>query len=355
MASVWDSVIGQGHAVDLLRQLVDSPVHGYLLIGPEGCGKEEAARALAARLITGSDDATNPTAQGIMRGVFIDVHEVRREGASISAEQAEDIVALASRSPVEASRVVIIMHDVHFMADTAVVRLLKTFEEPSAQVTFVLLTDAVVPELVTVASRCVNVNFGELAPEHIAAALVADGISDSIAHEIAAGSRGSLQLARLLARDPEFAARREAFARVPHELDGSGHRVATLVTDLLQRIEVAAEPLEEIFEREKAALQARIKISGERGSGKKDLEDSQKRRLRKHKTDELRSGLAVIAGVYRDAMSHAHNAHRLSEFATAVDDIHRTMGRLALNAYEELLLQALFLRLPIVRQADFVG
>lgn len=355
MASVWDSVIGQSHAVDLLRQLVDSPVHGYLLIGPEGCGKEEAARALAAHIVTGSDDAMSQTAQSILRGTFIDVHEVRREGASISAEQAEDIVALASRSPVEADRVVVIMHDVHFMADTAIVRLLKTFEEPSQQVTFVLLTDAIVPELVTVASRCVNVNFGELAAEHIVAALVAEGVDPTTAEGIAAGSRGSLQLARLLARDPEYASRRDAFARVPHELDGSGHRVATLVSDLLARIEAAAAPLEEIFEREKEALQARIKISGERGSGRKDLEDSQKRRLRKHKTDELRSGLAVIAGVYRDAMSHAHNAHRISEFARAVDDIHRTMGRLALNAYEDLLLQALFLRLPVVRQADFVG
>jgi DNA polymerase-3 subunit delta' len=290
-----------------------------------------------------------------MRGAFIDVHEIRREGASIKAEQAEDVVALASRSPVEADKVVVIMHDVHFMADTAVVRLLKTFEEPSAKVVFVLLADSIVPELVTVASRCVNVHFGELDEEQIASALISDGVDPETAVAIAAGSRGSLQLARLLTRDPDYASRRKAFARVPHELDGTGHRVATLVADLLERIDTAASPLEEIFERELADLQARIKISGERGSGKKDLEDSQKRRLRKHKTDELRSGLAVTAGVYRDAMSHAHNAHRLGEFAKAVGDIHKAMGHLALNANEDLLLQALFLRLPVVRQADFVG
>jgi DNA polymerase-3 subunit delta' len=355
MASVWDSVVGQSHAVELLRNLGAGQVHGFLLVGPEGCGKEEAARALASRIVTGSDDVDSPTAQSIMRGAFIDVHEVRRAGASILAKQAEEVVALASRSPVEADKVVIIMHDVHFMADDAVVRLLKTFEEPSEKVTFILLADAIVPELVTVASRCVNVNFGELAPEHIVDALIADGIGAESAVAIAAGSRGSLQLARLLARDPDYVARRDAFAQVPHELDGTGHRAATLVSDVLDRIDAAAAPLEEIFERELADLQARIKISGERGSGKKDLEDSQKRRLRKHKTDELRAGLAVIAGVYRDAMSHAHNAHRLGDFAKAVDDIHRSMGHLALNASEDLLLQALFLRLPIVRQADFVG
>lgn len=355
MASVWDSVVGQDHAVSLLRQMVDSPVHGYLLIGPEGCGKEEAARAFASCLITGSDDADNNEARLIATGNYIDVHEVRREGPSIRAKQAEAVVALASRSPVESRMVVIILYDVHFMADDAIVRLLKTFEEPSPHVRFILLTDAVVPLLVTVASRCVNVTFGEIPADVIESTLVGEGVSTELAHSVAAGARGSLQRARLLADDPGYAARREAFARVPRDLDGSGHRATAVVADLLARIEAAAAPLEEVFEREDEELKARIKISGERGSGKKDLEDSQKRRKRKHMTDELRSGLAVMAGVYRDLMSHAHNAHRLGEFASAIDDIHRTMGRLSLNVNEDLLLQALFLRLPVVRDADFVG
>ena len=117
MASVWDSVVGQDHAVNLLKQLVDSPVHGYLLVGPEGCGKEEAARAFAACLITGSDDASTNEARLIVEGNYIDVHEIRREGAAISADQAQDLVLLASRSPVESHMVVIILHDIHFMSE----------------------------------------------------------------------------------------------------------------------------------------------------------------------------------------------------------------------------------------------
>ena len=220
---------------------------------------------------------------------------------------------------------------------------------------FILLTDSVIPLLVTVASRCVNVPFGEIPVDIIESTLVNEGVDGELAHGAASGARGSLQRARLLAADSGFAARRDAFARVPRELDGSGHRAINLVADLIARIDAAAAPLEEIFERELDDLQARIKISGERGSGKKDLEDSQKRRLRKHKTDELRSGLAVMAGVYRDVMSHAHNAHRIGELAAAVEEIHRAMGRLALNVNEELLLQSLFLRLPLIRDADFVG
>lgn len=355
MTSVWNSVIGQDHAVSLLRQLTQNPVHGYLFIGPEGCGKDEAARAFASCLVTGGDAVDSREARLIAQQSFADVHEIRREGASILAEQAEKVIQLASRSTVEADVCVIIMHEVHLMAEAAIVRLLKTLEEPPPHVRFILLADTLVPSLTTVASRCINVPFAEMPARTIEDSLLAEGVPGELARAVSLASSGSLTRAQLLARDPDFLARREMFSRVPHELDGTGHRAIALVEDVMQRIKDAAAPLEDLFKEELAELEARIKISGERGSGRKDLEASQKRRLRKHLTDELRNGLAAIAGVYRDAMAHGHNAHRIGEFATAVDEIHRAIDRLALNANEELLLQALFLRLPMVRHADLVA
>jgi hypothetical protein len=44
----------------------------------------------------------------------------------------------------------------------------------------------------------------------------------------------------------------------------------------------------------------------------------------------------------------------LVEFSHAVDEIHTAIQRLAVNANEVLLLQSLFLRLPIVRAAELV-
>ena len=41
---------------------------------------------------------------------------------------------------------------------------------------------------------------------------------------------------------------------------------------------------------------------GERGSGSKQLEERHKRELRRHRTDEIRSGLATMAAAYRDAL-----------------------------------------------------
>ena len=45
---LWDEVVGQQDAVKRLQAAVDSPVHAYLLVGPEGSGTREAARAFAA-------------------------------------------------------------------------------------------------------------------------------------------------------------------------------------------------------------------------------------------------------------------------------------------------------------------
>ena len=157
--SVWDSVVGQAKAVEQLRQLAVNNVHAYLFVGPEGCGKDEAARAFAAQLITGSGDATSREADLIMRGSFSDVIEVLREGAAVDKDEAEAIIRLATTTPTESKVKVVIVHEVHLMRDSAAARLLKTIEEPSEKVIFILLADQLVPSLATINSRCVVVQF----------------------------------------------------------------------------------------------------------------------------------------------------------------------------------------------------
>ena len=56
--SVWDDVVGQPDAIARLRAAADvGPVHAYLFVGPAGSTKLQAARAFAARLIGGTEDA----------------------------------------------------------------------------------------------------------------------------------------------------------------------------------------------------------------------------------------------------------------------------------------------------------
>jgi DNA polymerase-3 subunit delta' len=316
--SVWDSVVGQAKAVEQLHQLAVNHVHAFLFIGPEGCGKDEAARAFASQLITGSEDATSREADLIMRGSFSDVIEVLREGAAVDKDEAEAIIRLATTTPTESKVKVVIVHEVHLMRDSAAARLLKTIEEPSEKVVFILLADQLVPSLATINSRCVVVQF----------------------------AANNANRERLLANDPQFAHRQEAFASIPYKLDGSGATVALIVDEIFELIEQATVPLIPEQKKELDELEARVSLTGERGSGRKALQDRHKRQLRKFNTDELRSVLSTIAGTYHALIISDTQFPDESKYHDAIHRIHKAMGSLGLNVNEELLLQSLFLHCP---------
>jgi DNA polymerase-3 subunit delta' len=272
------------------------------------------------------------------------VHEIVRVGASISAEQAEEIVRGAALSPVEGDRKVMVLHEFHLVAPPAAARLLKTIEEPPARTLFVVLADQQTPELVTIASRCVRVPFRPLDEATIRDALMGEGVTADEATTAARAAAGDLDRARILAADPNLRRRREAFASVPTRLDGTGARVLDLVDELLGLIEDAAQPLKDRQQAEAEALDERAKIFGERGSGRRSLEERHTRELRRHRADELRYGLAAIAGVYRDALVAGHA--RPEQMADASRRVHRAIEAVERNPNEPLLLQALLLDLP---------
>lgn len=346
MSSIWDVVVGQTHAVDQLQRAAEQPVHAYLLVGPEGCGAEEAARAFAAQILAGTDDPTDRICDLVTQGRYVDVVEVHRVGAAISKDQAEDIIVAASTTGHESRRKVIILHEIHLMQDSAVVRLLKTIEEPADGVTLIMITEQVTLLLVTVASRCVQVHFGTLTEATISTALVAEGFPLDSAHAAARVAHGSMTRARVLANDRDLHDRLHAFASVPRRVDGTGSVAEEIVTELLSMIDDSTAPLIERQERESAELEDRMSQMGVRKSGKKALEDQHKRELRRHRTDELRSGLVQIAATYRDELVANPAINRPGAYTDAIERIHDAMSRLALNVNETVLMRDLIWSLP---------
>ena len=345
--SVWDGVVGQPRAVQQLTRSAAAPVHAYLFVGPAGSTKHEAARAFAALLLTGHDDPDTRDARLALAGEHPDVREVERTGARISKDQVSEIIRNASMAPIEGSRKVMLLHEFHLLEADGAARLLKTIEEPPASAVFIVLADQVPPELVTVASRCVRIEFSTIPEATIRDVLIAEGATPAAAGQAAAAAAGNLTRARVLATDPGLMARREAFATVPQRLDGTGSNVVALCTELNALIDAAAAPLAARQEEEASALEARVAAVGERGSGRKQLEERHKRELRRHRVDELRSGLGVMAGAYRDALVQ-QRAARPDEAVHAVQRIHQALDALERNPNETLLLQALLLDLPTI-------
>lgn len=340
----WADVVGQAHAVEQLQAAVGAPVHAYLLVGPHGSGKRQLALAFAGALLsevlTSVEDADRAVALARAER-HPDVKIIERVGPRITVGQADEIVLEASRSPIESSRKVLILDEFH-LVEEAGPKLLKTIEEPAAGVHFVVLADEVPPELVTIASRCVRIDLGPIPSAAIVARLVQEGVAEEAAVRAAAAAAGDLRRARVLATDPQVATRHTWWSETPSRLDGSGHRAVRQADELLGLIEQAAEPLKERHADESAALEARIEQYGERGSGRRQLEDQHKRELRRQKIDELRFGLAVLARQYRDAVVNDPR----SEYAAAVDRIQQAAESLVRNPNERLQLQALLFDLP---------
>jgi DNA polymerase III subunit delta' len=345
-APIWDAVVGQPIAVDRLSRAAAAPVHAYLFIGPAGSTKKEAARAFAA-LLLGYGDPAERNAGLVLRGEHPDVREVARVGASITFGQAREIVRLASLAPIEGDRKVMILDEFHLLSPEGASILLKTIEEPPPSTTFLVLADFVPHDLITISSRCARIEFRTIQVSDIEHRLRDEGVGEGAAREAAASAGGSIERARVLASDPDLAERRRAFASVPRRLDATGATVMQIVDDLLARIEAAATPLATRHAGEVAELDERIARYGERGSGRKTLEERHKRELRRHRTDELLAGLTVIAGSYRDAMVDG-TAGDPAQIADGVTRIHAAIEAFERNPNESLLLHDLLWSLPVL-------
>ena len=348
-ADVFGAVVGQESAVAQLRAAARAPVHAYLLVGPPGAGKRAAARAFAAALLCPRGGCgTCDVCVRALAEVHPDLIVVEREGASISMPQAREIRRLALRTPNEGGRKVLVLTDFHLVQDAGPA-LLKVVEEPPPSTVFVILAEHVPPELITIASRCVQIGLGGLDPRLLLQLLVAEGIEPVVAEEVARAAGGRLDRARLLASDPGFRARREVWRTLPFRLDGTGATVAVLAAEQVELLgDAAVEPLRARHADELAALEARVERSGERGAGRGALTERHKRELRRLRTDELRFGLATVAESYRDALvTHAADTRGC---VAAVEALQDTAEALARNPKEDLLLQALLLRLPPLRR-----
>ncbi len=339
---VWSEVVGQPRAVAQMQAAAKAPVHAYLIVGPRGSGKRALARAFAAALLSEGRPDPERHARLALAEQHPDLTIVQRLAASISAEQADQIVERASRSPVESDRKVLVLDEFHLVTAVVGPKLLKTIEEPPAGTVFVVLAEEVTPDLVTVASRCVRIDLGPVDTEAIVAKLVAEGVAPERATDAAAASVGDLRRARVLATDDRVQLRRAGWLKVADELDGTGATAARLVDDLLGMIDDALGPLRARHAAELAELEARVEQFGERGSGRKELVDRQKREERRYRTDELRFGLLTLARCYRDRMVSDPRPARSIDALAAVQ---ATSEGLVRNPNERLQLQALFVRL----------
>jgi len=356
--TVWDEVVGQPDAVEVLRAAARAAVeivagrpvapgamtHAWLFTGPPGSGRSVAARAFAAALQCERDGTGCGECAGchtVRAGTHADVRMVVPEGLSIAVQEMRAIVVTAARLPIGGRWQVVVIEDADRLTEAASNALLKAVEEPPARTVFLLCAPSTHPDdvAVTIRSRCRGVALRTPSAEAVADVLVRrDAVDPADAAWAAQAAQGHVGRARRLARDGQARARRRAVLSVPASLTSLG-ACFTAADQLVRAAEEEAATLSaELDGPETEALERSLGAGGTgrgvaasvRGSAGalRDLQRRQKSRATRVQRDALDRALVDLAAFYRDVLLVGAGADVRLAHPEAAEDVRRLAGAL---------------------------
>jgi len=235
---VWE-VTGQTRAVSLLQRSLErqAVAHAYLFVGLPHVGKATLALELAKAL---NCEATEPpcgecpSCRKIAAAKHADVQVISLSGngngtdakpqAEIGIDRIRELQHTASLPPFEGKYKVFIIDGAELLSHEAANCLLKTLEEPTGRVVFILLTsrERLIPD--TIVSRCQRLELPPMPAAEIETTLSREGAVETSKAKLLAGlSRGCLGWAFQAARDDGLLQQRaERLERLLGVISGDG-------------------------------------------------------------------------------------------------------------------------------------
>lgn len=192
----WNEIIGhEENIAQLQRLLLEQRLpHALLFCGPRGIGKFLTARVLAAALLCGAGSAAPcghcESCRAYLDGNHPDLYEIEPEGKTlktIKIDQIRTLQAEIALAPYMSQRRVVILDEAEKINEVAANALLKTLEEPTGQIVFILIATGREALLDTIVSRVSLLSFQPLPVQQLAAALARRGVAANMALATLAG------------------------------------------------------------------------------------------------------------------------------------------------------------------------
>ena len=312
--SVWDDIVGQSAAVQVLDRAVRDPdamTHAWRGTGPPGSGRSTAARAFAAALQCPDHGCgTCQECRTALDGTHADVTVVTTDRLHITIDTVRELIPEAARRPSVGHWRVIVVEDADRMVERAADVLLKSLEEPTRHTVWILCAPS--PEDVLVTSRARTRGSRRRTP---AAADVAellqrrDGIDLQIALYAARAAQSHIGLARRLAQDDTAKSRRHDVVTMTARIHTVGEAVnaAAAIAAIADEEETDVGAQREADER-RQLLETLGADPGARTqpphirSQLNQLAKEQKTRKTRRLRDTVDRALIDLLSVYRDAL-----------------------------------------------------
>jgi DNA polymerase III subunit gamma/tau len=168
------------HAIEL-----NKITHAYLFCGPRGTGKTSSARILAKSLNCETGPTITPcqicpSCISVTAGQALDVIEIDA-ASNNGVESIRDLTEKVHFAPLQGRYKIYIIDEVHMLSAAAFNALLKTLEEPPANVIFIFATTEAHKVIPTIISRCQRFDFSRISPQHIAERLATVAQQEDIA------------------------------------------------------------------------------------------------------------------------------------------------------------------------------
>ena len=320
MATVYDNLVGQDHASEILRAAVAASrtgvetqemTHAWLFTGPPGSGRSSAAVAFAQALVCGYQGCgTCNECQSAANGSHPDVEIIRTEGLSIKVEEIRELLTRVAWAPSMGGWRVVVMEDADRLTESAANAMLKAIEEPGTRTVWLLCAPTLHDVLPTIRSRCRHIQLHTPSDEAVTQVLInRDGVTPAMAQFAARVSQGHIGRAKYLAFNEGARSNRTTIMHLPLQLNSlaAAFKAAQTLVDLATTAANAASEVRD--EKEIASLQeAYGKGATGRGMASgaakavKELEKEQKSRATRMVRDSIDGALLDIATFYRDVM-----------------------------------------------------